>query len=164
MIIYIGDCGACPERSEGSPRNDIPHHVKIFNLMYAVIETGGKQIKAEAGRYIDIEKLVQKKGEKISLSNVLMLVSGKDSKIGSPYIKGAVINGKIIEEGKDDKIIVYKMRPKKGTRKKQGHRQFYTRVLIDNIELDGKVISKAEEKTPKIKNKEEKPAKKKKKD
>ena len=112
--------------------------------MYAIVETGGKQHKAEAGRYIDIEKLPQKEGEKISLGNVLMLVSGKESKVGNPYIKGALINGQIIKQAKADKVIVYKMRPKKGTRKKQGHRQLYSRVLIEGIELDGKVISKAE--------------------
>ncbi len=112
--------------------------------MYAVIETGGKQVKAKAGQYIDIERLAQKKDEKISLKNVLMLVSGSDSKIGNPYVKGALVNGQIVEEGKDDKVIVYKMRPKKGTRKKQGHRQWYSRVFIESIELDGKVLSKAE--------------------
>ena len=116
--------------------------------MYAVIETGGKQLTAAAGQFVDIEKLPQNKGEKVSLTNILMLISGKDSKIGNPYIKGATVNGHILEQGKDDKVIVYKMRPKKGTRKKQGHRQLYSRVFIDSIELDGKVIAKAE---PKIK-------------
>ena len=119
--------------------------------MYALIETGGKQFKATAGQFVDIEKLPKNKGDKISLSNVLMLVSGKDSKIGNPYVKGVTVNGHIIEQGKDDKIIVYKMRPKKGTRKKQGHRQLYSRVFIESIELDGKVIAKAEHKEKKIK-------------
>ena len=118
--------------------------------MYAILETGGKQIKAIAGRHIDIEKLPQTKGEKISLKNILMLVSGKDSKIGNPYIKGAAINGHVVDQFKDDKVIVYKMRPKKGTRKKYGHRQHYSRVFIESIELDGKVISKAEN-APRVK-------------
>ena len=113
--------------------------------MFAILETGGKQVKAIAGQFVDIEKIPQNKGDKVSLSNVLMLVSGKDSKIGNPYIKGAVVNGQIIEQAKDDKVIVYKMRPKKGTRKKRGHRQWYSRVFIENIELDGKVIATAEE-------------------
>src|SRR3990167_10137236 len=114
--------------------------------MYAVLETGGKQIKAIAGRFIDIEKLPQNKGDKVSLENVLMLVSGKESKFGNPYIKGAAVNGHILEAAKDDKVIVYKMRPKKRTRKKFGHRQWYTRVFIDSIELDGKVLVKAQNK------------------
>ena len=117
--------------------------------MYAVLETGGKQIKAEAGRFIDIEKLPKNKGDKVSLGNILMLVSGKDSKIGNPYIKGATVNGHIMDLAKDDKVIVYKMRPKKRTRKKFGHRQWYTRVFIESIEMDGKVLVKAEKKEPK---------------
>lgn len=117
--------------------------------MFAILETGGKQVKVEAGRFIDIEKIPQNKGEKVSLNNVLMLVSGKDSKIGSPFIKGAVVNGQVIDQAKDDKTIVYKMKPKKGTRKKQGHRQLYSRVFIESIELDGKVLIKAEAKQKK---------------
>ena len=117
--------------------------------MFAVLETGGKQIKAVPGQHIDIEKLPGNKDEKLSLSNVLMLVSGKDSKVGNPIIKGAVVHGHIVEQGKDDKVIVYKMRPKKGTRKKQGHRQLYTRIHIDSIELDGKVVASAENKVKK---------------
>ena len=124
--------------------------------MYAVLETGGKQIKAEAGRFIDIEKLPQNEGDKVSLSNILMLVAGKDSQIGNPYIKGAVLNGHIIKQGKSDKVIVYKMRPKKRTRRKQGHRQLFSRVFIDSIELDGKVVAKGEKKE----QKESKPKKK----
>ena len=114
--------------------------------MFAVIESGGKQIKAVPGQYIDIEKLPQNKGEKVLFDNVLMLVTGKDSKIGNPYIKGASVKGHLVEQAKDDKVIVYKMRPKKGTRKKQGHRQLFTRVQIQSIELDGKTIAAAEKK------------------
>lgn len=112
--------------------------------MYAVIETGGKQIKAEAGRFVDIEKLPNKEGEKVAIEKVLMLVSGKDSKIGNPVVSGAKINGEIIKHGKTKKIIVYKMRPKKGTRKKQGHRQEFTRLFVESIELDGKKVAVAE--------------------
>ena len=122
--------------------------------MFAVVETGGKQIKAVPGRYIDIEKIPQAEGEKVSLSNVLMLISGKDSKIGNPYIKGATVNGKVLEKAKDDKVIVYKKRPKKGTRKKYGHRQWYSRIFIESIELDGKVLSQAEKKQKAVKTEE----------
>ena len=117
--------------------------------MFAVIESGGKQIKAVPGQCIDIEKLPQNKGEKVLFDNVLMLVTGKDSKIGNPYIKGASVKGHLVEQAKDDKVIVYKMRPKKGTRKKQGHRQLFTRVQIQSIELDGKAVATAEEIQPK---------------
>ncbi len=119
--------------------------------MFAVIETGGKQIKVVPGRYIDIEKLPHAQGDKVSLSNVLMLINGKDSKIGNPYIKGATVNGKVLELAKDDKVIVYKMRPKKGTRKKYGHRQWYSRIFVESIELDGKVLLQAEKKQKQVK-------------
>lgn len=130
--------------------------------MYAVLETGGKQIKAIPGQSICIEKLPNNSGEKISLKNIL-LVSSKDGiKVGNPFVKGAFVNAHILEQNKGDKIIVYKMRPKKGTRKKQGHRQFFSKIYIDNIELDGKVIVNAEEaKQKKVQTTENKPSKKK---
>lgn len=109
--------------------------------MYAVIETGGKQVKAEVGRFIDVEKLPYNEGDSVALDKVLMLVSGKDSTVGTPIITGAKVNAKVLKQDKAKKIIVYKMRPKKGTRKKQGHRQKYTRLLIENIELNGKVLA-----------------------
>jgi len=113
--------------------------------MFAVVETGGKQLKAMAGQSIFIEKIPGKSGEKVSLKNIVMLVNGKDSKVGNPYVKGAVVNGEILEQGKTDKVIVYKMRPKKRYRVKRGHRQQFSKILIENIEFDGKVIAKAED-------------------
>ncbi len=112
--------------------------------MFAVVETGGKQLKAMAGQSIVIEKIPGQAGEKVSLKNIVMLVNGKDSKVGNPYVKGAVINGEILEQGKTDKVIVYKMRPKKRYRVKRGHRQHFSKILIENIELEGKIIAKAE--------------------
>ena len=123
--------------------------------MFAIVETGGKQVKATAGSPISIEKLPQNEGEKVSLNKVLMVISQDETTVGNPYIKGAVVNGHIIEQGKADKVIVYKMRPKKGTRKKQGHRQLFSRVLIDNIELDGKIIAKTEGTVKKASKKKE---------
>lgn len=112
--------------------------------MFAVVETGGKQLKAMAGQSIVIEKIPGQAGEKVSLKNIVMLVNGKDSKVGNPYVKGAVINGEILEQGKSDKVIVYKMRPKKRYRVKRGHRQHFSKVFIENIELEGKIIAKTE--------------------
>ena len=126
--------------------------------MFAVVETGGKQLKAMAGQSIVIEKIPGQAGEKISLKNIVMLVNGKDSKVGSPYVKGAVINGEILEQGKTDKVIVYKMRPKKRYRVKRGHRQHFSKIFVENIELEGKIIAKAGDTkklhTPKIKKEE----------
>jgi len=109
--------------------------------MFAIVETGGKQIKAIPGQTIQVEKLSEANDAKVSLSNVLMIVEGKDSKIGNPYLKNAKVNCRLVENLKAEKVIVYKMRPKKGTRKKQGHRQWQTKLFIDNIELDGKIIA-----------------------
>lgn len=122
--------------------------------MFAVIETGGKQIKAIPGQYINVEKLPQKDGEKVSFKDVLILVMPKEGGVleprllGKPFIEGACVNGQIVKTAKDKKVIVYKMRPKKGTRKKYGHRQFYSRIFIESIELDGKTILKAEKNKP----------------
>lgn len=112
--------------------------------MYAILETGGKQIKALVGQYIDIEKISGKVGDKVALKNVLILKSDKDLKIGSPYLNNVLVNGEIVEQGKKDKVIVYKMRPKKHYKRKQGHRQLFSRILIENIEQDGKIISSSE--------------------
>lgn len=111
--------------------------------MYAVIETGGKQYKAEAGRFIDVEKISGNAGEKITFGNILVISNGDDIQFGNPTIKKALVNGHILEQSKKDKVIVYKMRPKKHYRRKRGHRQLYSRVFIDSIELDGKKIAES---------------------
>lgn len=101
--------------------------------MYAIVETGGKQYPVEEGRYIDVELLDAEKDSKIVFDKVVMIVNGKKSKVGQPYVAGASAEGIIVKHDKDKKIIVYKQRPKKGYRKKQGHRQGFTRVMISKI-------------------------------
>lgn len=101
--------------------------------MYAIVETGGKQYKLEEGRYVDIELLDANANDKVTFDKVVMLVNGKKSKIGQPYVDGAVVEGSIIKNDKAKKIIVFKQRPKKGYRKKQGHRQQFSRVMINKI-------------------------------
>ncbi len=101
--------------------------------MYAIVETGGKQYKLEEGRYVDMELLHANENDKVTFDKVVMLVNGKKSKVGQPYVEGAVIEGSIIKNDKAKKIIVFKQRPKKGYRKKQGHRQQYSRVMINKI-------------------------------
>ena len=100
--------------------------------MYAVIETGGKQYKVSEGDVIFIEKLDVDDGGDVSFDKVLA-VGGESLKVGVPYVSGAVVSGKALKSGKEKKIIVYKMKPKKGYHKKQGHRQRYTKVQIDKI-------------------------------
>lgn len=94
--------------------------------MFAIIETGGKQILVKAGDSIFIEKIEGKEGEKITFSKVLAI----DEKVGSPYIKNASVSGKIEKQGKAKKIVVYRHNAKSTHKRKLGHRQPYTRVKI----------------------------------
>ncbi len=122
--------------------------------MYAIVETGGKQYQVEEGRYVDVELLEGEADSKIVFDKVVMIVNGKKSKVGQPYVSGASAEGKIMTIGKDGdvigkakKIIVYKQRPKKGYRKKQGHRQRFTRVMISKIRTSASKKSAAAEET-----------------
>ena len=101
--------------------------------MYAIVETGGKQYQVEEGRYVDVELLEGEKDSKVVFDKVVMLVNGKKSKVGQPYVKNASAEGVILGHDKSKKVIVYKQRPKKGYRVKRGHRQGYTRVMINKI-------------------------------
>ena len=101
--------------------------------MFAIVETGGKQYQVEEGRYLDVELLEGDKDSKVVFVKVVMIVNGKKSKVGQPYVAGASAEGTIVKHDRAKKIIVYKQRPKKGYRKKQGHRQGFTRVMISKI-------------------------------
>jgi large subunit ribosomal protein L21 len=100
--------------------------------MYAIIATGGKQVRVEEGRYVDIEKLAADEGAVVEFDQVLLL-AGEEVKIGTPVVAGAKVVGKVVKQMKGPKVIVYKMRPKKHFRKKRGHRQPFTRVMIESI-------------------------------
>jgi len=113
--------------------------------MYAIVETGGKQYQVEEGRYLDVELLDGEKDSKIVFDKIVMIVNGKKSKVGQPYVSGASAEGTIMGNGKAKKIIVYKQRPKKGYRKKQGHRQGYTRVMINKIRTSAQKKASAAE-------------------
>ena len=101
--------------------------------MYAIVETGGKQYQVEEGRYVDIELLEAEQDSKVVFDKIVMIVNGKKSKVGQPYVVGASAEGTVVKHDKAKKIIVFKQRPKKGYRKKQGHRQCFTRVMISKI-------------------------------
>lgn len=101
--------------------------------MFAIIETGGKQYQVEEGRYIDVELLDAKADEKVVFDKVVMLVNGKKSKVGQPYVANAKAEGTVLKNDKAKKVIVYKQRPKKGYRVKRGHRQEFSRVMITKI-------------------------------
>ncbi len=100
--------------------------------MYAIIETGGKQISVEEGQAIYIEKLNAGEGETVTFDKVLF-VGGDNVKVGSPLVDGATVTAKVEKQGRAKKLIVFKYKPKKNYRRKQGHRQPYTKVVIDKI-------------------------------
>ncbi len=101
--------------------------------MYAVIETGGKQYRVSAGDKIRFEKIHAEDGEQITFDKVLLLGRDNDPVIGTPYVDGAAVTAKVLEHGKDDKVIVFKYRRKKNYRKFRGHRQQFTLVEINGI-------------------------------
>ena len=102
-------------------------------MIYAIVEISGRQFWIEEGKYYDFNRIPTELGKQITLNRVLLLHDGDNLLIGKPYLQSVKIKGKILEHFRDKKIIVYKMRPKKKTRKKQGHRQELTRVFIENI-------------------------------
>ncbi|TVY04064.1 50S ribosomal protein L21 [Cohnella terricola] len=101
--------------------------------MYAIIETGGKQYKVQAGDVIFVEKLSANAGESITFDRVLAVSKDGSLTTGSPIVSGASVTGKVEQQVKGEKIIVFKYKPKKNYKRKQGHRQPYTKVTIENI-------------------------------
>jgi len=102
-------------------------------MKYAIVEISGRQFWIEKGKYYDFNRIPTELGKEISLNRVLLLNNDGDVSIGKPYLESVQIKGKILEHLRGKKTIVYKMRPKKKTRRKQGHRQEITRVLIEDI-------------------------------
>lgn len=101
--------------------------------MYAIIKTGGKQYKVSEGDLVRVEKLPYEVGETVEFDEVLLVANDSDIKVGAPTVANAKVSATIEDQNKDKKIIVYKYKPKKMYRKKQGHRQPYTLVKIDSI-------------------------------
>ena len=103
------------------------------NELYAIAETSGQQFWFEENKYYDIDRLNAKEKDKITLEKVLLLKDKNSITIGKPYVKDAKIELEVISQRRDKKILVYKMRPKKKTRRKMGHRQELTRVMVKSI-------------------------------
>lgn len=102
--------------------------------MYAVIETGGKQYRVREGQAIYVEKLFAEEGETVTFDRVLLVGKEDGAVIGTPVVEGAKVTGKVEAHGKGKKIVVFKYKPKKNYKRKQGHRQPFTKVLIEKIE------------------------------
>ena len=101
--------------------------------MYAIIESCGKQYKVSEGDVVFFEKLETEEGKKVTFDKVILVSEEGKVQVGNPYVKGVKVEGKVVSHGKAKKIIVYKMKPKKNYRRKQGHRQPYTKVEITAI-------------------------------
>ncbi len=109
-------------------------------MTYAIIETGGKQLRVEPGRFYDVELLHADPNTQLTLDKVLLVEHQGDIRVGQPFVDGATVGATVLQHHRGRKVIVYKMQPKKKTRKKRGHRQELTRLMIDSIALDGTAL------------------------
>ena len=108
---------------------------------YAIVEASGQQFWVQPNRYYDLDRLHADVDAKITLEKVLLVKNGDDATVGKPYVQGASVELKVMAHRRGQKVIVYKMRPKKKTRRKNGHRQELTRVMVESISVGGKAIS-----------------------
>ena len=101
--------------------------------MYAIFETGGKQYKVEEGSVVFVEKLETAEGETVTFDKVLAVSDGEKMTVGAPTVEGATVTAKVAKQGKAKKIYVFKMKRKKNERSKKGHRQPYTKIVVESI-------------------------------
>lgn len=117
---------------------------KINFMTYAIVEIGGGQIRVEPGRFYDINLLAADPESDYTIDKVLLVSNDDEVTVGRPYIEGATVEGTVMRHRRGKKVIVYKMQPKKKTRKKRGHRQELTRLMINSISLNGSAIAQAD--------------------
>ena len=115
---------------KSSPKKDTTQ-----DKTYAIVEASGKQFWLHPNRYYDLDRCHAEVDDVLTIDKVLLINDGKDLKLGKPYVKNAKVEIKVLEHRRGPKIIVYKMRPKKKTRRKNGHRQELTRVLVQSISV-----------------------------
>lgn len=101
--------------------------------MYAIVNIGGRQYRAVEGQYIDVEKLPHEEGDEVTFNEVLLLSDGESSTVGAPFVEGASVSATIEQQFRGEKLIVYKYRQRTSYRRKQGHRQYHSRVRINAI-------------------------------
>ena len=124
------------KESEGKPSApDSEPVIKELNDMQAIIVTGGKQYKVAEGDTLFIEKLPNEAGDAVTFDKVLAVIDGDKITVGTPVVEGAKVAASVVKNGKGKKILVFKYKPKKGYRKRQGHRQPYTKVTIGAISV-----------------------------
>ncbi|MBW3042528.1 50S ribosomal protein L21 [Prochlorococcus marinus] len=129
---------------KSSPKKEAPQ-----DQTYAIVEASGKQFWLQPNRYYDLDRCNAEVNDVLTIEKVLLINDGKDLKLGKPYVKDATVEIKVLEHRRGPKIIVYKMRPKKKTRRKNGHRQELTRVLVQSISVGAKTKRTKETKDPK---------------
>jgi large subunit ribosomal protein L21 len=113
--------------------------------MYAVIESGGKQYRVELGNEIEVARMGGEPGDTVEIDRVLLVADGDDAAIGTPIVEGARVSARVLRQGRGEKIVVFKYRPKARTRVKQGHRQDHTVLRIDDIVLGDKSAARQAE-------------------
>ena len=118
-----------------SDKRTTPKEESLQDKTYAIVEASGKQFWLQTNRYYDLDRCHAEVNDVLTIEKVLLIKDGKDLKLGKPYVKDAKVEIKILEHRRGPKIIVYKMRPKKKTRRKNGHRQELTRVLVQSISV-----------------------------
>ena len=101
--------------------------------MYAIVDISGKQFKVEKDKFIYTDKIIPKSGKKVEFNNVLLISDNGKVKIGKPMVKGSKVTGEVLDQLKDDKVIVFKKKRRKGYKVKNGHRQELTKILIKEI-------------------------------
>ncbi len=101
--------------------------------MYAIVKTGGKQYKVAQGDVLFVEKLEANEGDVVTLDQVLAVAGENGLTVGAPVVEGATVTAKVVAQGKAKKVIVYKYKAKKDYRRKQGHRQPYTKIVVEKI-------------------------------
>jgi large subunit ribosomal protein L21 len=134
-------CGENISQSSPSPgarAREVGGEAKLGGklMKYAIVEDGGKQYKAVEGTTIDVDRFPAEVGEQIDLERVLLVVDGEDVQVGTPLLAGVKVQATVVDQVKGPKLIVFKYKPKKRIRVKTGHRQKYTRLMIDSIALE----------------------------
>ncbi len=114
-------------------------------MAYAIIEIAGQQIRVEPSRFYDVNRLVGEVDSQLDIDRVLFVNNAGEISIGAPVVEGATVQATVLRHMRGRKVIVYKMQPKKKTRKKRGHRQELTRIMIDSISLGGSTLPSAQQ-------------------
>jgi large subunit ribosomal protein L21 len=107
-------------------------------MKYAIVEDGGKQYRAVEGVTLDVDRFPADEGEQIDLEHVLLVADGEAVKVGTPYVGGAKVQATVVSQVKGPKVVIFKYKPKERYRLKKGHRQQYTRIMIDTISIEEK--------------------------